>query len=309
MLHSSALQGCIVALCRGALDAGVQHLHLLFMTCVCNYMCCFILDQCTANHLQGSSELQLSLPVLLCPAVDWSSKMSAAAYISRAHAAALAASAERRTQPHQVAASPAAASSPVTSCHGGFAGDPGSVGSSAATAYLSVSPTTGGPREVSGDGSGSWLSKRPRNSSTGSGAILAGQDRDRDDLLQHQAAGLVGVDGRRVGEVAFIGGVSSATGAASGSSSAPGQKISATEQLRLTQSAFRASSASGGHASHHHSSSSSSSINMQAGGAGEVEYSSDTATDVVGPLHQPAQQQQAKHRTGHRRFASMGAVQ
>src|SRR5690242_4184654 len=100
--------------------------------------------------------------------------MSAAAYISRAHASALAASAQRRSQQHQghqnnqqltTAASVEGYLSAV-SHQGSLAGDNAPIQGGA---YVSLQPCLGGPIEVSGfatEGSGSLLNKRPRTSST-----------------------------------------------------------------------------------------------------------------------------------------------
>lgn len=259
--------------------------------------------------------------------------MSAAAYISRAHASALAASAQRRTQQHQGHKTsqqlPPAASvegiSPALSHHGALTDDAELVQGGATAAYVSLPPASGGPadaRAPAAEASGMLLHKRPRTSSSGATAMRT-QDRNRDghregsrdDLLQQQGQYGVDEDARVADPAAPLGGNSrghgSGVGRGVGGHNA-GHKISASEQLRLAQQTMRVASTSGGPPGHHHSTSSSSSL--LGAGAGDKQVTGDAhaslaVSEGTAPPLVKLQSQQLKQRISHRRFASMGAVQ
>lgn len=290
------------------------------------------------------------------------SKLSAAAFISRAHAAALAASAQRRgqrssTTPNANSNTGGVYGSPGFSSFGsqpggglsssGFAGvveqlsgSPGAAAAATTPAHSGVLPLAGAGGAVGAAGGvgsssaadaaellaggGGWLSKRPRGSSSGvpdavapTGGLSGEQQLARGGSLaaaQYQ---------QQVAE----GSVSSAAGCG------PCAKISASEQLRLTHHALRwsatggagASAAAGGgsgsgngHQQHAGGSllSSTSTSGVLGGASGVSECQSFASGGPMGGGAGAAdgagtvQQQPVKRRmSGHRRFASMGAMQ
>jgi len=255
-------------------------------------------------------------------------KLSAAAFISRAHAAALAASAQRRGQrgaaTHSVGVygSPAGLSSLGASAGFSSYGAEQLMASAANASALASAVAPGETAAVAdGDtGPGSWHTKRPRASSSGVPEAAAGMPLEHCGSLnaaQQQQA-------QQQAEAAL----------------ASCSKISATEQLRLTHNALRASATGGGGGgaagvgqqpagSSLCSSTSgllgsmgrqSSASGGPVGAAAAVEVSSGQGTSSIlgqqlgGAAVQLKQQQQQqvhpvkRRMSNHRRFASMGAV-
>lgn len=228
------------------------------------------------------------------------SKLSAAAFISRAHAAALAASAQRRgqrtvssAQSAGVYGSPGCSSfgSPAGfSSYGGeqLSGSPGLASSLAAAA---ASANYGHGSTADSDVlAASWQVKRPRGSSSG---------------IPEPAPLLEQLSSLNAQQLQYAGDMGSAT------------KISATEQLRLTHNALRASATGGGVAALQQGPPGSLSTNTS-GMLGPSLRRSSAGGGVTGiadgPSAAAAQQQQPavavkKRASNHRRFASMGAVQ
>lgn len=241
--------------------------------------------------------------------------MSAAAYISRAHASALASSAQRRTQQlqheqdHQRSTQATdLVNNPLESnCHVDAREHSGSMSSSTATAYLSVSPSSASVLHGQ-NASGGSASHCKRTSSGGHSAAAAKAVRASlpDSAL---AAGM------------FASGVIwNTTGPASSVDSEPSlpPKLSAAEQLRVThRRGIRSSSLSGCQQDAHDSHNSSSSLPASSGSATGVKHGGGSGSmgaagagrGVVSQQQAQAlhAQQQPKRRLGHRRIASMGA--
>lgn len=234
-------------------------------------------------------------------------KLSAAAFISRAHAAALAASALRRGQRG------------VPSASGGVYGSPGgfsSFGSSAAAgsqggehSYAGGSPgaatslaaavAAGGSSTADTDAlqAGGWQVKRPRASSSG----IPEAERQS---LEHFSS----LPAPQQQQQSADGGL--------GSCGSVG-KISASEQLRLTHSALRASATGGGGGLQL--------AGQHPGGGGSLNGGSNTRQSStsgglgaaeaggIGQLIGAGMEQPAvalkRHVSNHRRFASMSAMQ
>jgi hypothetical protein len=224
-------------------------------------------------------------------------KLSAAAFISRAHAAALAASAQRRGQRTVSGNSSGVYGSPGFSSFGSpaapssFGGDH-HAGSPGAAHSLAV---VGGSNADADALAGHWQVKRPRASSNGIPEAASGASLEQFSSLPVQPEGGMGSCG-------------------------PCGKISASEQLRLTHSALRASATGGGGAVGHHGAGGSLSTS-NSGLAGHFGRQSSTsggpatgAAADAGDGHLigsgAAQQALAKRRvSNHRRFASLGAMQ
>jgi hypothetical protein len=251
--------------------------------------------------------LRLCVVLLLCPAGQDSSatKLSAAAFISRAHAAALAASAQRRGQRTIPSASGGVYGSPAgfnsfgspaaASSQGGehsYAGSPG-----AASSLSAAVAAGGGGSNADADGPQAgvrWPIRRPRASSSGipeaerqSLEHFSSLPAPQQQLLQSADGGL-------------------------GSCGSCG-KISASEQLRLTHSALRASATGGGGGGLQLA-------GQHPGGGGSNARHSSTSGGVggteaggIGQLIGTGVEQQALPVKGrvssHRRFASMSAMQ
>jgi hypothetical protein len=228
------------------------------------------------------------------------SKLSAAAYISRAHAAALSASAQRRGQ-HTSA---------------------GSSGSGSQTAV--AGPAAGsafgarGPEACAGPGGGSLSGAHSAMLGAGAGGGVSGSAGGQGDAPDSSSAALW--QGRR--RVSSSGGPApepthSAAGGASGAAlggdvqrggsglaqpcepvgASAGCKLSATQQLRLAQSTLRASATG---------CSQGSSVSAGAPGTPAAGSTGGAPAGSNSP-----KQPQSKRRVGgsHRRFASLGALQ
>jgi hypothetical protein len=239
-----------------------------------------------------------------CPAEYSASKLSAAAFISRAHAAALAASAQRRGQrATSTNAAGAYGASPAGFSSMGSAANLGSSGGEQQM-YGSPGPTNGSLAAAADADScqqGGWQVKKPRASSTG--------------VPEAASCGTVGAPAALLEQFSSVP-VPQQDGLVSG-------KISATEQLRLTHSALRASATGGGggvgvglgHQGVSTSLPTSNSVGMGPFGRQSSTSGGPAAADSSGSGQLTGQpQQQAalllKRRVStHRRFASMGAMQ
>lgn len=295
-------------------------------------LCC-MLGVCSAILWHFATAISHSLLCYCClvRAVQEpsASKLSAAAFISRAHAAALAASAQRRGQrgaaTHSVGVygSPAGLGSLGASAGFNSYGAEQLMASAANASALTAAVTPGETAAADGDtGAGSWHTKRPRASSSGVPEAATGLPLEHCGSLNAAQQQQV----QQQSEAAL----------------ASCSKISATEQLRLTHNALRASATGGGGGggaggvgqqpagSSLCSSTSgllgsmgrqSSASGGPVGAAAAVEVSTGQgqgASSLLGQqaggaavqLKQQQQVQPVKRRmSNHRRFASMGAVQ
>lgn len=223
-------------------------------------------------------------------------KLSAAAFISRAHAAALAASAQRRGQRTVSGNSAGVYGSPGFSSFGSPAA-PNSFGGDLYAGSPSTAHSLAGAGGSSADAdalAGHWQVKRPRASSSGIPEAASGASLEQFSSLPVQPEGGMGSCG-------------------------PCGKISASEQLRLTHSALRASATGGGGGVGQHGAGGSLSTS-NSGVAGHFGRHSSTSGGPAagaaaeagdGQMSGLAAQHQAlaKRRvSNHRRFASLGAM-
>lgn len=282
-------------------------MHLPYALVVLDVLCYTSMRQSEGTCCCGGTWADLIMPQLLfpvwCPGQDGSAgKLSAAAFISRAHAAALAASAQQRGQRTVSGNSTGAYGSPGFSSFGSpsaansFAGEHYASSPGQATS-LAAAVAAGGSGADLDMSAAAWQVKRPRVSSSGIPEAAGGQP-----LLEHFGSVPAMLQQQQQ----------------DGSLSSFGGKISASEQLRLTHSALRASATGGGGGGMGQQlggGSLSTSNSNSLGPFGRISSASGGPSadggggQLLGPGGQQAMGSGKRRVSNHRRFASMGAMQ